>query len=356
MMNLGFASSQLRLTIAGFVGLFYQGIIIATPGAFLLQWQNTFGDTVSLGWYYNLFLLGGLVGLRLASTAQKRHPLFPIGFATVAFGFGLTAVSINFLTITIAAIFIGLGSGVINLQSNSLIGELHPQRRVVMLNWASAVFGLGALSTPLLASFLPWRIALILIVIFALFAISLAWQAPCVLDFSPTDSKMPWGKARILLLLFFLYVGLESSIGAWNSNYLIKIGWSEAASGTLLSFYWGSLTLGKAVLGGWVGRQPVKALKLLLLCSLAITGLICIPSLVIILPLAAFFYGPLFGTVIGLLQERCGHVALGNLFYAAYFGRTSIPAFFGLLGESAYLPYGYVSLAIILYLLSLRLK
>ena len=356
MMNFGSLSSQLRLTTAGFVGLFCQGIIIAAPGAFLPQWQNTFGDTVSLGWFYNLFLLGGLVGLRLASTAQKRHPLFPIGFATVAFGFGITAVSAHFLTIIVASTFIGLGSGVINLQSNSLIGELHPQRRIAMLNWASAVFGLGALSAPLLASFLPWRIAITFIAILALSTISLAWQAPCVLNFSPTDSKMPWGKARLLLLLFFLYVGLESSIGTWNSSYLLNLGWSEVASGTLLSCYWGGLTLGKAVLGTWVGKQPIKALKLLLLCSLAATGLICIPSLAILLPLAAFFYGPLFGTVIGLLQERCGHVALGYLFYTAYFGRTSIPTSFGLLGNSTYLPYGFVALAVILYLLSLRLK
>ncbi|MGB3695039.1 MAG: MFS transporter [Spirulinaceae cyanobacterium] len=355
-MGLGLRSSQLKFTIASFVGLFCQGMIIATPGAFLPQWQNVFGEQVSLGWYYNLFLLGGLVGLRLASTVQKRHPLVSCGFAAAAFGFSFAAVSANFLSIIIAAMFIGFGSGIINLQSNSMIGELHPQRRIAMLNWGSAIFGLGALSTPLLASFLPWRIALLLIATVALLGITLAWLAPCVLDFSPTDSKMPWSKARLLLLLFFLYVGLESSIGTWNNSYLLNLGWNEVASGTLLSFYWGGLTLGKAVLGTWVGKQPVRALKLLLLGALVLLGFICIPSLVILLPLAAFLYGPLFGTVLGLLQERCGHVALGYLFYAAYVGRTLIPASLGLLESPAYLPYGFVSLALILYLSSLRLK
>ncbi len=355
-MNLGLTSSPLRLTIAGFVGLFCQGIIIAAPGAFLPQWQNVFGEQASLGWYYNLFLLGGLVGLRLASTAQKRHPLFPFGFAAVAFGFCLAGVAANFLSITVAAVFIGFGSGIINLQSNSLIGELHPQRRIAMLNWGSAIFGLGALSTPLLASFLPWRLALLLMAIVALLGITLAWQAPCVLNFSPTDSKISWSKARLLLWLFFVYVGLESSIGTWNSSYLLNLGWDEVTSGTLLSFYWGGLTLGKGILGTWVGKQPVKALKFLLLCGLAVTGLISLPSLVILLPLAAFFYGPLFGTILGLLQERCGHVALGYLFYAAYIGRTSIPASLGLLESPAYLPYSFVGLAVVLYISSLRLK
>ena len=48
-------SNQERLTVAGFIGLYLHGIIVATPGAFLPQWMVAFDNEVNLGAFYSTF-------------------------------------------------------------------------------------------------------------------------------------------------------------------------------------------------------------------------------------------------------------------------------------------------------------
>lgn len=347
---------QLRLTSASFLGLFIHGNIVALPGAILPQWTAEFGDNFGIGIFYNLLLLGSLLGITLTRKRRQRHPLFALSFLAIGVALLISAASPNFHWVLATTALIGLGDGVLNLQCNSLVGELHPQRRVAFLNWANATFGLGAVSVPLLASFLPWRIICLFVALLSLISVALAWQAPAVQNLRPKQDKMPWRRSIIFLLLIMFYTGLESSLGTWSGSYLIYLGQDVTLSSTLLSLYWGGLTLGRILLAGWVGKQPTKALSLLSAASLVILGLVIFPPLAPFFPLVAFFYGPLFATLFALLQEKCGHVALGYLFYAAYIGKSIIPVAFILLKSPAYLPYGFIVLALILYLLSLRLN
>ena len=66
----------------------------------------------------------------------------------------------------------------------------------------------------------------------------------------------------------------------------------------------------------------------------------------------AFSNSPLFATVFALVQTRCGHVALSYLFYAAYIGKNIIAGLFSLIENPAYLPYGFLSLSLLLCLLT----
>ncbi|MGB7441366.1 MAG: MFS transporter [Coleofasciculaceae cyanobacterium] len=348
--------AQLRLTIAGFLGLFIHGNIVALPGAFLPQWTAEFGNNFGIAFFYNLLLFGSLLGITLTRKRRQRHPLLALSFLAIGIALLIAAASPNFNGVLVTTALIGWGDGILNLQCNSLVGELHPQRRVALLNWANATFGLGAVSTPLLATFLSWRIICLLVALLSLVSVALAWQAPAVQGLRPKLDKMPWRRASIFLLLIMFYTGLESSLGTWSGTYLIYLGQDVTYSSKLLSLYWGGLTLGRMLLAGWVGKQPTKALSLLLGCSLGTLGLVIFPPLAPLLPLVAFFYGPLFATLFALLQEKCGHVALGYLFYAAYIGKSLIPVAFIWLKSPAYLPYGFILLALILYLLSLQLN
>jgi MFS family permease len=345
----------IRLTTAGFMGLFLHGIVVAAPGAFLPQWVSAFGETVSVGAFYIAFLLSSVAGLYVSSKGAKRHPLFTLSFTAVAIALGLVAVSPTFGGVIAAAVLLGFGDGILNLQCNSLVGELHPQRRIVVLNWANATFGLGALSAPLLGGFLPWRLAFGLTAILALASAMLAWQAPEVPNFVPKRDRLAWAQAQPFLLVILIYVGLESAIGTWSGTYLRYLGWSVTWSSALLSLYWGGLTLGRLMLGPWISSRPIRGLQLLLLAGLTVVSLTLFPPLGILFALVAFFYGPTFATVFALLQEQCGHVALSYLFYAAYIGKTSVPAALSLIENPAYLPYSFILLAIALYALSLRL-
>ena len=344
--------SKIRLTIAGFLALFLHGLIIAAPGAILPQWTLEFGKEPALESYYNIFLIGSVIGLRLTSVRKQRHPLLILAFASVGIGLALGAVIPSFTGVLITAGFVSLGDGILNLQANSLIGELNPQRRVSILNWANATFGFGALSCPLLASFLPWRAIFTLMAAMAFLCIFLAWQAPVVENFNPKKDKMPWGKAMPFLLMIFLYTGLESALGTWSGKYLLNLGWEVTATSTLLSIYWGCLTVGRLILAGWVSRKPMQALACLTSVSVLALGLTLIPTTAFVFPVVAFSNSPLFATVFALVQTRCGHVALSYLFYAAYIGKNIIAGLFSLIENPAYLPYGFLSLSFLLCLLS----
>ena len=134
--------SSLRLTIAGFIGLFLHGVIVAAPGAFLPQWTHTFGETVDISQYYTAFLISSLAGLYLASRRRRRHPLFTGSFTAIAIALAFAALSSHFSGIWLAAVPIGFGDGALNLHCNSLVGELHAKRRILVLNWANATFWL----------------------------------------------------------------------------------------------------------------------------------------------------------------------------------------------------------------------
>ena len=86
-------SNRQRLTIAGFIGLYLHGIVVATPGAFLPKWIVAFDNEVSLGTFYTAFLLSSLAGLVLVSQRKKRHPFLVIAFATIGVAFAASSLT-----------------------------------------------------------------------------------------------------------------------------------------------------------------------------------------------------------------------------------------------------------------------
>ncbi|MDJ0650263.1 MAG: hypothetical protein QNJ60_16340 [Xenococcaceae cyanobacterium MO_188.B19] len=194
-----------------------------------------------------------------------------------------------------------------------------------------------------------------LVAALALGSIVLAWKAPLVSNYVPKRDKVPWKEASPFWLVILLYVGLESSLGTWSGTYLSSMGWSVNQTSAMLSMYWVGLTLGRLNLSIWVNPNPMTRLRLLLLAGVVTLSLTLIPAFGFFFAGAAFLYGPVFATIFALLQERCGHVALSYLFYAAYIGKTVTPALLEQISNPSYLPYGFLVLALLLYLLSYQL-
>lgn len=341
-----------RLTAAGFIGLYLHGIVVAMPGAFLQQWTDTFGAGVNIGLFYTLFLISSLGGLIWVSRQKYRHPIFALAFAAIGIAFIAAACAPGFAWIGAAALLLGWGDGILNFHCNNLVGELHPRRKITVLNWANATFGVGALSAPLINAALPWHWAFWLVAIGAILASALAWQAPPVQNFQPRHDRVQWNIAWPFLLVILLYVGLESSIGTWSGSYLSSLGWSKGWQSALLSAYWGGLTLGRLTLGIWVGPRPVQRLQMLFLVGVGAIALTFVPNFGFLFPVAAVLYGPTFATIFALLQGRCGHVALGYMFYAAYLGKTLFPTVLDQIPDPINLRFGFLSLALLLLLSS----
>jgi fucose permease len=350
------ALHQGRLTAAGFIGLYLHGIVVATPGAFLGQWRQTFGESVHVSLFYTFFLVSSLTSLTWAARQKNRHPLLALSFIWVGLAFEIAAWAPNFAGVAGAALVLGLGDGILNFHCNNLVGELHPQGKIRVLNWANATFGLGALSAPLLNTLLPWRLAFVGVGVAAILAFVLAWQAPPVQAFRPTQDRVNWSGACPFLLITFLYVGLESAIATWSGSYLQGRGWHPVQQSALLSAYWGALTLGRLSLGVWVSPRPIQRLRGLLGIGMVAIALTPLPGLGFLFVGAALCYGPTFPTIFALLQERCGHVALGYLFYAVYLGKTLVPTGLDQIPDPLDLHYGFLGLALLLYFSSYGLS
>lgn len=320
--------------------------MVALPGAVLPQWREGFASPGQIALYFNLILVGLLVGVTAGSRSRSRRWQYPLAPVSVAVGLTLAALTPTFSGVLAAAGLIGLGQGLINVHGNGLTGELWPERRVAMLNWVNAAFGVGAVSAPILSLWLPWR------EMFGLFA-GLALVTALLVADAPGPQRGPAKEGRgrggiwLALLVIVGYTGLEGSLATYSGVYLKLLGYPSDLTGTLLSLYWAGLTAGRLFLGTWVALAPLRYLTSLTTGSLAALLLMLIPPLAPIFPLVGLLYGPIFATVFALMQEKFGYRAAGGVFYAGAVGGTLGPAAFALLSPPL-VPYGFLSLGVLL--------
>jgi MFS family permease len=341
-------NKTLRYTLASLSALFLLGAFVATPGAVLPQWRADFGIGGEVAWFFNLQLLGLLLGVAAATRIARRHPLLPASAALLGTAYLVMASAPVFSLVAVAAAAAGFAQGVLNVHANGMVGDLHPDRRVLMLNRANAAFGLGAVGAPLLFTLLNWRLGFALVGLLYFTSALLAWGAPAT---QPRSGRASPRLVRALLPLLFtvgLYVATEASLSAWSGAYLTELGYPVRLAGLLLSAYWLLLTFSRLLLAGWVAARPLPRLLELVAGSLAVLLAIFLPPLAPLFPLAAVFFGPIFGTSFAHIQGRYGQELTGGMFYAAAIGSTVGPALFAPIKNPHLIPVGFLLLGILL--------
>lgn len=148
----------------------------------------------------------------------------------------------------------------------------------------------------------------------------------------------------LLILVFLLYTGFEASVGQWCFTWMRDVqGLDTALAGYLTAAYWASLTVGRFVLGAFVGRVGPE--RLLRLCGIGVvlsvalfaatTGL---PSRIGLLALGLAL-APFFPTLMSQTPARVGadlaRYSVGFQVSAATLGASLAPATIGLLVSSA---------------------
>ena len=215
-----------------------------------------------------------------------------------------------------------------------------------LLNRVNVAFGLGAVLTPLALGSLPYAAFLALAGLLAFVTSALVLGAPP----AEKPKERPRGALWPFLLAVGLYTGLEGALATWNRVWLEALGHATALGGLLLTLYWLFLALGRLLLAGRVAKDPLRALRGLLLGVMGLLLLNFLPQTALLFPLAGFLLGPLFSTLFALVQARFGHRALGGLMYAGAAGSTLIPGLFALLPDRG-IPLGLFALSLALYLL-----
>ncbi|RYM39503.1 MFS transporter [Meiothermus sp. PNK-Is4] len=346
---------RLRLTLGSVLSLFLSGIIAASPGGLLPQWQEAFEVGSRLSLYFNLYLAGLLAGLTLSRLTPARHPWFSLAMALAGLGLLGVASARSFETILWAAFPLGLGVGAINLNGNSLPGELYPERRMVVLSQVNAAFGLGAIATPFLVSLFPWREVLVVFALTALAGALLVWRAPAGQVVRVANGHGVAGWMWLLALATAMYAGLEQGFATFSGAYFKELGYPTALAGALLSLYWVAFTVGHLLLSYWVARDPLRHLTWLVCGAAGVALLYFLPPLPLLFPLAGLLIGPIFTTLMTLGQERMGVSAVAYALYAGAGGSTLIPALLALLPVTG-VPWGLLGASLALLTLTHSLR
>lgn len=301
---------------------------------------------------------GATLGSLLSGLLIKRF-----GFTRpLAFGFGLMAMGLVCLrseswALGIIAIFgTGLALGLTIPTINLLVSEINPGRRAAALNLLNLVWGLGAVTGPLLISALTGAInftgALVFLAALATTIFILMFRrsafSPPVSSANDRASASGAARARIGMYPFltgalvFVNVGTESAAGGWIATYvqrltnLPRFSWALAPS-----LFWAGMFVGRAA-APLVLRRLAEARTILTGMFIGACGLLVIllsaePAMVFVgIGLAGFGLAPIFPTTIALFTERFGSEApqlTGILFLLAGLGAAIFPWLVGLLSS-----------------------
>ena len=142
----------------------------------------------------------------------------------------------------------GLGFGLLNVTINLVVARVFADGAAPALNFINAIFGGGAMLTPLLiAAFAP-RFAppLTILIVLAVVVLALATRlkAPQPAAVVVGGAPVAWALVAGFVLLYFTYVTTEVGVASWVTEYLTpSVGLAWAAGAT--SVYWGAVTVGR---------------------------------------------------------------------------------------------------------------
>lgn len=282
-----------------------------------------------------------------------------------------------FIAMILLAIPLGLGAGAVDSGLNEYVAEHYESRH---MSWLHCFWGVGAMTGPLIMSQymsmgVDWRmgyltVAVIQFILVAVLIVTLPlWDKVAKItsqkreteEKSPEGSKEPQpesfpastssGKkgflvplkikgAKVALVSFFLYCGVEMTLGLWGSSFLItEKGIDTATAAQWVSFYWGGLTVGRLVSGFLAmklnNQQMIRMGELTVLLGV-ICLLLPLPQFVCLIGFVLVGVGcaPIYPCMLHETPVRFGkkdaQSMMGFQMAVCYIGSTLLPPFFGL--------------------------
>ena len=275
-----------RLLAVLFVGFILSGIATTIVGPMLPVFIRRWGlDDGQAGLFSSIQFLAALVGTVISGAWMAwrgYRPSLVAGYALIGGGLAALNASSHGNALAATAAF-GLGYGLITAGTNLYVAEAGGARSASLLNLLNFTWGLGAMAcSPLIAMALRngWLRGLLssyaifgcLLALALLFVQFGAEKHEKVIDTSDAPaSRVGRGVTIALATLFFIYVGMETSIGVWAAEYSRRIANGITNITTLAPmFFYAGLTSGR-------GLAPLVLLSLseapVVLGALSLTAL-----------------------------------------------------------------------------------
>jgi len=205
----------------------------------------------------NLGYLLGSVGGGGLYDRLKSHKLMVLSLALMVVAGLLIPVMSWFIYLLIVLFFFGLGVGTLDVGENLSLVWIFKSRVGPYLNALHFIFGMGAFFTPLIITTvmawaggsLTWAIwALVLLFCPGLIGL-ITLESPVNIPVNEVDAGHQdhnYGLIGMLILIFFLAVGVQIGFGGWIFTYVSDLGIADVNAASLMtSIFWGCLTLGR---------------------------------------------------------------------------------------------------------------
>ncbi len=258
----------LMLTAAYYSSFIVLGLATAAEGPSLPTLaKHTSGSLDEISLIFVLGAFGYLLGSFLGGYAYDKFPghrlmafaLIVMAIAAVAFPLASTL-----WLLLLAAFAIGIGKGTLDVGCNTLLQWVHGAKVGPFMNGLHFCFGLGSFLSPILLAqiisitheiyWVFWTIALLTIPLAIWF-----WFLPeppaHLRTKNQNHSPIPFVPVLLIVLAFFLYVGLETGFSNWIYTYAITLNLATVVTAAYLtSAFWGSFTAGR-LLGVWIATR-----------------------------------------------------------------------------------------------------
>ncbi len=362
--------SGVATAISMFSLLAYAAVLCVEPPC-INNIRNAYGATpvsdAQLGMLFPMLMAGFIPTVIWAGRISDKYgklPAIAIGNAIMTGGLLLFAGSHSFNMALVGMCIMGIGGGFSEGTSMALVADLHTgPRQTSWMNISQAIFGIGAIGSPLAISALlhagmDWRQGFLMTA--ALCAIS----AVAAFVWMLTRGEKPHGHqaqdggwrelagdrlVRWLCVGITLYVGAELGTFSWlTAHFKRSITSSESLAAASGSFFWLGILLGRTT-GAWASRY----LREVRLITIALAGAIVADAALLLVRdtqtafaccvFLGFCLGPIFPTIVAVggaaYPKKTGLIA-GILLAFGSFGGAVVPGLIGFISS-----YSSVSLA-----------
>ena len=255
------AARQRYLLVLLFAGFVLTGVEITLTGPmmpqFIARWSLSDSQA---GVLLAVEFSGSLAGVWLSSLIThyfSTRTSLVLGYLMV--GGGLATVNTSSMTVVLFALgALGIGYGLVVPPTNLAVAEIGGKRSASLVSLVNFAWGAGAVScSPLVLLALKNGFLPQFLIFFAGFGGLLAFsflfakfpEAKHAATDSTTAAATSVGLVTTLTLaaLFFLYVGVEVSLGSWAAAYAKRLAGGGAGIATLAPmFFYGGLLAGRA--------------------------------------------------------------------------------------------------------------
>ena len=274
------------LILAAIIAIFIYGMIAAMLGTILPELSDRFhlspsqNGTIAFAQALGLILASLAAGPLIDNEGKKLGIVLGLGLIAIAL-FVLPRAP-GFRSIVALLFLLGAGGGIMVTGANALASDVGEAHRAMALNLANLFFGLGALTTPLIAANLFKRNWVRLC-----YTIASLTVVTLVIE-SVTKMPGPIGEGRFLFaeaapvlgrpLLFllglfaFLYITCEVGIWNWLPRHLIAQGIPESRALNILSLGFAlGMLIGRAAILPVLTRAPAVTVTLVGSVAMAVT-------------------------------------------------------------------------------------